>query len=95
MVYLDVTEPPDIIDGETPGELRVRENESLKMTCKARAHPPARITWKREDGRDLHLNHRQPVMTTDREGAAGETTAVASKTGNLFYFRQLHVKALT
>ena len=91
MVYLDVTEPPDIIDGETPGELRVRENESLKMTCKARAHPPAKITWKREDGRDLHLNHRQPVttMTTDRE-AAGETTAVASKTGNFSVYTCQH-----
>ncbi|EFX65383.1 hypothetical protein DAPPUDRAFT_65516, partial [Daphnia pulex] len=55
VTYLDVTEPPDIIDERTPGELRVRENEALKLTCEARGNPAPRITWKREDGHDLHL----------------------------------------
>lgn len=58
MTYLDVTESPDIIDERTPGELRVRENEALKLTCEARGNPAPRITWKREDGRDLHLSPR-------------------------------------
>lgn len=58
VTYLDVTEPPDIIDERTPGELRVRENEALKLTCEARGNPAPRITWKREDGHDLHLTSR-------------------------------------
>lgn len=53
-----MTEPPDIIDERTPGELRVRENEALKLTCEARGNPAPRITWKREDGHDLHLTSR-------------------------------------
>lgn len=59
LTYLDVLEPPDIIDAQTPAELRVRENEALKLTCQARGHPHPRITWKREDGHDLNLNHRE------------------------------------
>lgn len=55
---MDVTEPPDIIDERTPGEVRVRENEPLKLTCEARGNPTPKITWKREDGLDLHLSPR-------------------------------------
>nr|CAH0110515.1 unnamed protein product [Daphnia galeata] len=56
--YMAQIKPPDIIDERTPGELRVRENESLKLTCEARGNPAPRITWKREDGHDLHLSSR-------------------------------------
>lgn len=65
VTYLDVTEPPDIIDERTPGELRVRENEPLKLTCEARGNPPPRITWKREDGHDLHLSPRDDPKGED------------------------------
>jgi len=56
--YLDVSEPPDIVDDFTSSEERVRENSPMKLVCKARGNPTPKITWKREDGRDLNLNIR-------------------------------------
>jgi len=56
--YLDVSEPPDIVDDFTSSGERVRENSPLKLVCKARGNPPPKITWKREDGRDLNINNR-------------------------------------
>ena len=80
MTYLEVTEPPDIIDAQTPAELRVREKEALKLTCQARGHPPPRITWKREDGQDLNLQHREGISF------AANIPAVAATFELLFFF---------
>lgn len=59
--YLDVSEPPDIVDDFTSSGERVRENSPLKLVCKARGNPTPKITWKREDGRDLNLNSRDEL----------------------------------
>lgn len=56
MSYLEVTKAPDIVDELTPSEERVMENGQLKLVCRARGHPPPKITWKRQDDRDLLLH---------------------------------------
>lgn len=51
--YLEVVIPPDIIYEETSGDMMVPEGSSAKLICKARGFPKPKITWRREDGRDI------------------------------------------
>jgi hypothetical protein len=51
--FLEVVIPPDIIYEETSGDMMVPEGGSAKLVCKARGFPKPKITWKREDGREI------------------------------------------
>ncbi|XP_055382610.1 lachesin, partial [Condylostylus longicornis] len=65
--YLQVVIPPDIINEETSGDMMVPEGGSAKMICKARGFPTPKITWRREDGREIIA----------RNGPHGKTKALA------------------
>ncbi|XP_022216627.2 neurotrimin isoform X4 [Drosophila obscura] len=54
---LEVVIPPDIINEETSGDLMVPEGGAAKLVCRARGHPKPRITWRREDGREIIARH--------------------------------------
>lgn len=45
--------PPDIVYEETSGDMMVPEGSSAKLMCKARGYPKPKITWRREDGREI------------------------------------------
>lgn len=45
--------PPDIVYEETSGDMMVPEGSSAKLICKARGYPKPKITWRREDGREI------------------------------------------
>lgn len=45
--------PPDIMYEETSGDMMVPEGSSAKLICKARGFPKPKITWRREDGREI------------------------------------------
>uniref|UniRef100_A0A1I8P3U6 Ig-like domain-containing protein n=1 Tax=Stomoxys calcitrans TaxID=35570 RepID=A0A1I8P3U6_STOCA len=64
---LEVVIPPDIINEETSGDMMVPEGGSAKLVCRARGHPKPRITWRREDGREIIA----------RNGAHQKTKALA------------------
>lgn len=51
--FLEVVIPPDIIYEETSGDMMVPEGGSAKLVCKSRGFPKPKITWKREDGREI------------------------------------------
>lgn len=51
--FLEVVIPPDIIYEETSGDMMVPEGSSAKLVCKARGFPKPKITWRREDGREI------------------------------------------
>lgn len=51
--YLEVVIPPDIVYEETSGDMMVPEGSSAKLVCKARGFPKPKITWRREDGREI------------------------------------------
>ncbi|XP_055630609.1 lachesin-like isoform X2 [Toxorhynchites rutilus septentrionalis] len=51
--FLEVVIPPDIIYEETSGDMMVPEGGSAKLVCKARGYPKPKITWRREDGREI------------------------------------------
>lgn len=51
--FLEVVIPPDIVYEETSGDMMVPEGGAAKLICKARGFPKPKITWKREDGREI------------------------------------------
>lgn len=51
--FLEVVIPPDIIYEETSGDMMVPEGGSAKFICKAGGYPKPKITWRREDAREI------------------------------------------
>ena len=66
--YLEVVEPPSVVDSGTsedqvkrrlrPGERHlvlqeVKEGRDVLLSCKAGGHPAPTITWRREDGKSI------------------------------------------
>lgn len=47
--------PPTIIEEETSSDIAVDERNPLSLKCRGRGYPSPAVTWRREDGRELHL----------------------------------------
>ncbi|XP_066587576.1 lachesin-like [Prorops nasuta] len=58
---LKIVVPPDFIPEDTSGDIMVTEGGQVKLTCRARGIPQPRVSWRREDGRNI----------TIRESSAG------------------------
>ncbi|XP_049821742.1 limbic system-associated membrane protein-like [Aethina tumida] len=53
--YLNVVVPPDILDYPTSADMVVDEGSDVSLRCVAKGSPEPLITWKREDGHQIHL----------------------------------------
>lgn len=49
--------PPDILDYPTSTDMVAREGSNVTLRCAAKGTPQPTITWKRESGDYIHLNH--------------------------------------
>lgn len=63
MGTLDVVVPPDFISEETSGDVIVAEGGMVRLTCKAKGHPPPEVQWRREDGKDVVLRTSTGIKT--------------------------------
>ncbi|KAA0199718.1 hypothetical protein HAZT_HAZT010372, partial [Hyalella azteca] len=48
--YLEVIVPPNIVDGETSGDVEVGEDSPSSLHCHATGYPAPTVRFKREDG---------------------------------------------
>jgi len=53
---LDVNVPPDIDYLKTSKDIVVQEGDNVTLVCKAKGHPRPKITWRREDGKNIVRN---------------------------------------
>ncbi|OAD62865.1 Lachesin [Eufriesea mexicana] len=77
---LSIVVPPDFIPEETSSDVMVREGGQVKLTCHAKGVPPPRISWRREDGKNIII--RKPFagsalnqMSHEMSGSAKTQTA--------------------
>lgn len=49
------TVPPDILDYDTSTDMVVMEGRNVTLRCAATGSPAPNITWRREDGQQIHL----------------------------------------
>ncbi|KAG7210533.1 hypothetical protein KM043_012053 [Ampulex compressa] len=59
---LSIVVPPDFIAKETSSDATISEGGQVKLTCRARGVPPPRVSWRREDGKDIII--REPFAGT-------------------------------
>ncbi|XP_012219319.1 lachesin-like [Linepithema humile] len=55
---LSIVEPPDFDSEATSSDVMVGEGNQVKLTCRARGVPEPRVSWRREDGRNIII--REP-----------------------------------
>jgi Immunoglobulin I-set domain. len=60
MAFLEVVIPPDISSEETSGDMMVPEGGSAKLVCKAKGYPTPKITWRREDNKEIIVRSNPP-----------------------------------
>jgi len=77
---LEVVIPPDIIYEETSGDMMVPEGGSAKLVCKARGHPPPRVTWRREDGGTILVRGNHPEKKERVNASDGEVLTLTKVT---------------
>lgn len=82
--FLEVVIPPDIIYEETSGDMMVPEGGSAKLVCKSRGFPKPKITWKREDGREIIA----------RNGPHGKTKCKQNSWSFIIFFNWKFIAAL-
>ncbi|XP_063589604.1 lachesin-like [Penaeus indicus] len=60
--YLDVVVPPVIVDDRSSrSSVIVQENGNVTLICQAEGNPEPRISWMREDKKQISLNKRRKV----------------------------------
>ncbi|XP_032670656.1 lachesin-like [Odontomachus brunneus] len=58
---LTIVEPPDIIPEGTSSDMNVGEGGQVKLTCRARGVPAPRVSWRREDGKNIIIREQSAV----------------------------------
>lgn len=48
--------PPNIVDGESSGDVKVEEGANITLECSATGTPPPTITWRRETRANININ---------------------------------------
>ncbi|XP_069162340.1 lachesin [Procambarus clarkii] len=72
---LNVVVPPNIIDGESSGDVMVQEGANITLTCSATGTPTPAITWRREDHMKINLN--KTFRVTEYNGASLQLARVS------------------
>ncbi|KAH8400326.1 hypothetical protein KR215_010448 [Drosophila sulfurigaster] len=91
---LEVVIPPDIINEETSGDMMVPEGGSAKLVCRARGHPKPKITWRREDGREIIARNGVHQKTKGENGAIKESNRM-SILNAIFMKQKLQIAAIS
>lgn len=47
--------PPSIVEENTSTDLTVDERSRVSLRCKADGYPTPRVTWRREDGKEINM----------------------------------------
>eukprot|EP00094_Tigriopus_californicus_P005374 TCALIF_05181-PB protein Name:"Similar to LAC Lachesin (Schistocerca americana)" AED:0.33 eAED:0.33 QI:38/0.4/0.16/1/0.6/0.33/6/0/329 len=63
--YLEVLEPPQLIESGISPDLEVREGDRAILRCQAEGNPAPNITWMREDKRRISGGQRREYFPTD------------------------------
>ncbi|XP_076174215.1 lachesin [Ptiloglossa arizonensis] len=50
---LSIVVPPDFIPEDTSSDVMIPEGGQVKLTCRAKGVPPPRVSWRREDGKNI------------------------------------------
>ncbi|XP_054706544.1 lachesin-like [Uloborus diversus] len=53
--FLDVTVPPSIVEESTSTDMTVDERSRVSLRCRAAGYPAPRVSWRREDGKEINL----------------------------------------
>lgn len=82
--YMKVVIPPDIMDLDDSADLlTAKENNDLRLRCRATGTPKPVITWRREDGRNITLRTEHGVQRVVRRGATSSDGYSAAGDGLL------------
>ncbi|XP_015429036.1 PREDICTED: lachesin-like [Dufourea novaeangliae] len=61
--HMKVVIPPDIMDlDDSADNLTAKENSDLRLRCRATGTPKPKITWRREDGRNITLRSERGIQ---------------------------------
>ncbi|XP_014473731.1 PREDICTED: lachesin-like isoform X2 [Dinoponera quadriceps] len=70
---LTIVEPPDIIPEGTSSDMNVGEGGQVKLTCRARGVPAPRVSWRREDGRNIIIREQSAVSGQNQKSHVSTT----------------------
>ncbi|KAK3890804.1 hypothetical protein Pcinc_005276 [Petrolisthes cinctipes] len=59
--------PPNIVDGESSGDVKVEEGANITLECGATGTPPPTITWRRETRTNININATTHVVEQEGE----------------------------
>ncbi|XP_023290598.1 lachesin [Orussus abietinus] len=77
---LSIEVPPDFVAEETSGDVMINEGGQTKLTCRARGVPMPRVTWRREDNKDIVIREAYggSVASQKTHGNASSLTRVST-----------------
>ncbi|KAM0726318.1 Lachesin [Formica fusca] len=67
---LSIVVPPDFDPEATSSDMMVGEGGQVKLTCRARGVPEPRVSWRREDGRNIIIREPFPGSTPNQKSHA-------------------------